>query len=293
MKALPKCVERFFAFMRERESIRLKKATGKPWPWTKDKILQTYSFTNVKREHDKTSRLLIEEFYKPHYDAPREQILLNCAIARYFGTIEFMRAVGWQEWFDPEHLRTIAHRRMMRGMKVFTGSYIVTSGGVSGSKVNYVIDNVLTDLWKNRADLIKPWTEWKPMIEELSSIKGYGGTSFMAKELVLDTRYTSFWKEQPTDKNTWTPIGPGSKRGAARILGYTDNRSLTNEETVEVCINLFKQHKAYWPKDYVKLELHDLQFQLCEVSKYEKVRLGQGRPRNKYKPPHERQGKLL
>src|SRR5258708_4211053 len=107
--------------MRERESIRLKKLAGEPWPWTKDKILQTYSFTNVKREHDRTSQLLIQEFYKPNFLAPREQIILNCAIARNFGTIEFMREIGWQNKFNPTLLKKVARARLQQGKKVFTG----------------------------------------------------------------------------------------------------------------------------------------------------------------------------
>jgi hypothetical protein len=31
-----------------------------------------------------------------------------------------------------------------------------------------------------------------------------------------------------------------------------------------------------------RLELHDIQFQLCEFDKYERVRLGEGRPKSKY-----------
>jgi hypothetical protein len=36
--------------------------------------------------------------------------------------------------------------------------------------------------------------------------------------------------------------------------------------------------------DYENLTLMDTQNQLCEADKYERVRLGQGRPRSLYKP---------
>ena len=32
-----------------------------------------------------------------------------------------------------------------------------------------------------------------------------------------------------------------------------------------------------------ELELHDIQFQLCEFDKYERVRLGEGRPKARYR----------
>lgn len=286
-------IQNFFAFIKERESIRLNKVAGKPWPWTKDRILQEYSFTNVKREHDKTSRLLIEEFYKPNFNAPREQLLLNCAIARYFGTIEFMRAVGWQTSFKPKFLKKIAHERMLNKERVFTGAYIITSGGISGPKEDYVVDRVLAPLWEGREKLQNPWDCWEFFIDELQQFPGFGGSGFCAKEVTLDTRYTSFWsKGTPKDVNTWTPIGPGSMRGVNRIQGFTDKSKATPEKTLEICLELFSQHKQYWPKDYVKLELHDIQFQLCEFDKYERTRLNQGRPRRRYREPSN-QGVLL
>ena len=272
-------IERFYAFMRERESIRLKKEAGEPWPWTKDKVLQTYSFTNVKRYHDKTSRLLIAEFYKPNFNAPREQLLLNCAIARYFGTIEFMRSLQWQTTFRPTYIKAMA----TRVPKVFTGAYIITSGGISGPKEDYVVDHVLAPLWKSRHMLCRPWENWKPFIETLQTLPGFGGSGFMAKEVTLDTRYTSFWpKGTPKDVNTWTPIGPGSMRGANRVRGKTDKSKAEPYDTLEICKSLFAARHIHWPKDYVKLELHDIQFQLCEYDKWQRVKLDQGKPRRKY-----------
>lgn len=262
----------------------MRKLAGQSWPWTSDKILMTYKFTNVKREHDRTSKLLIEEFYKPNFKAPREQLLLNCTLARYFGTIEFMRAIGWQTSFKPKYLKEVARSRADRGERVFTGAYIITSGGKSGPKEETVINEFVGALWKERKALIPHWDYWQGFIETLMTVPGFGGSGFQAKEVCLDTRYTSFWAEgYPLDMNTWTPIGPGSQRGAARVLGHTDKRKSSPEETLAVCKQLFHDKKFYLPKKFVTLELHDIQFQLCEFDKYERTRLGQGRPRSMYK----------
>lgn len=271
---------RFFKFMHERESIRLKKEAGKPWPWTKDKILNTYSFTNIKREHDRTSQLLIQEFYKPNFNAPREIVLLNCAIARYFGTIDFMRAVGWQESFNPRRLKKIAGERMAAKETVWTGAYMIPAAGHAGPKEEIVVDIFFGELWKNRKIFIPRPFKWQPVVEALMQIEGFGGSGFMAKEVILDTRYTGFWPEPPEDRYDWTPVGPGGMRGAARIMGHTDKRKLTKDETVGVCLALLKQ----LPKEFKDLELHDIQWGLCEFDKMERVRLGQGRPRKTYKP---------
>jgi hypothetical protein len=278
-------VEQFYTFMRERESIRMKRAAASPPPWTDDPILQKYKFTNVKREHDRTSRLLREEFYSRHTDDDPAVVLLNCAIARYFGTIEFMRAVGWQRNFNPEKLRRIANTRAQAGERVFTGAYIITNAGIHGSKIDVVIDRFLADLWKQRKDVVavRNSGSWREFVERLQQVYGFGGTGFLAKEVTLDAFFTNFWRREPVDKNTWTPVGPGSMRGAARVVG-TGAKQLNKENTLKVCIDVFAQRGKFWPKKYVELELTDIQFQLCEFSKYEKVRLGEGRPRSLFTP---------
>ena len=279
-------VRHFFWFLQERERVRLAKAKGVPWPWTEDTILQKYKFTNVKREHDRTTALLIKEFYNPRFDAPREQILLNCAIARYFGTIEFMRAIGWQETYDPKLLTHTAEARMKAGERVYTGAYMILAGKTKGQPKSEAIAYLfLGDLWKNRDILCAGFDRWKPFIEILMEVHGFGGSGFMAKEVTLDTRLTSFWPKPPIDKNQWTPVGPGSMRGAARILGHTDKRKLSPEETRDVCLDLFLMRHWFLPLGFVKLELTDIQFQLCEWDKYQRVLLGQGRPRSMYSPP--------
>lgn len=279
-------VERYFAFMQERESIRKKKLAGEVWPnLTEEPVLRDNKFTNVKREHDKTSQLFIQKLYKPNYNAPREQLLLNCVLARYFGTIEFMETIGWQRRYLPEHLKAVARKRLEEGKKVFTAAYIIPSGGMAGPKEQITVDHFITPLWKGRKRLCEPqWEEWQAFIAELQTFMGFGGTGFMAKEVTLDLRYTSFWPKPPKDVNTWTPVGPGSKRGAARVRGDINAKPLTPEATLEVCLELFAKRKQYLPKDFVELELHDIQFQLCEFDKFERVSRGQGQTRSKYRP---------
>ena len=48
-------------------------------------------------------------------------------------------------------------------------------------------------------------------------------------------------------------------------------------------LELFAARETHWPKNYVDLELHDIQFQLCEFDKYERVINNEGRPRSKYR----------
>ena len=123
----------FYEFMVKRETLRLRKETPEPYPWTDDPILQEYKFTNVKREHDKTTRWFWENVLDPNHYKPKEYLLFNCALFRYFGTIEFSEAIcGWNEMWatDKEHIRNTAEARLAQGKKVFTGAYVITNQGI-------------------------------------------------------------------------------------------------------------------------------------------------------------------
>lgn len=296
-------VEEFYSFIREREAIRQRKKNNMIPPWTEDPILGAWKFTNVKREHDRTSFMLKRCFYSDHYNAPRAELLFNCAMARYFGTYEFALAVGWcttEEMQDPalllSWLKAVARTRMAAGERVFTGAYIITNNGISGPKQDVVCDVFLKDLLKNLDSIVlaartlagkmvtDTWN-WRPLVERLQQVRGFGGSGFMAKETVLDLAYTGFWPDGgPADRNEWTPVGPGSMRGAARVAGKPPGSKLGQDETLGVCKALFAQCGNYWPMGYPELELTDIQFQLCEFDKYERVKGGEGTPRSRYTP---------
>ena len=289
--------------MRERENVRLRKEAGDFFPWTDNPILREYKFTNVRRYHDRTSRVLREKFYEPHFNAPRAEILINCATFRYFGTSEFAEAVGWQDYetFDFDAVKEVAKQRLRDRERVFTGAYVITNQGISAPKEDVVVDYFLRALHDRAPALCKIAADtdsWEQVARKMMEINGFGGTGFMTKEVLLDTTYTSFWANQennedgvfsyPIDWALYTPIGPGARRGAARILDSTfvpDHDSpLSETRAKQVIFDLMKAQYEFWPREFGFLAPHDIQFQLCEFDKYERVRLGQGTPRSRYKP---------
>jgi len=299
--------ERFFAFINEREEISLRKeadllavqefkAPQGP-PWTQDPILQNWKFTNVFRHHDRTSMMLRKKLYGPNFHEDRRSILMNCALARYFGTWEFSEAVGWQEYeeFEFEDIKRLATERLLRRERVFTGAYVITNQGISAPKQEVVVDIFLKSLHENTPAIVKLAEEhqsWRKVASAMSTLLGFGGTGFMTKEVLLDTTYTGFWIDgkstqdgdftYPVDWWSWTPIGPGGRRGAARVGGDDSGASASESYSFTTIMDLYEAQCQYWRHRDRKLAPTDIQFQLCEFDKYERVRLRQGKPRSRY-----------
>ena len=275
--------------MVERENIRLRRECGYPYPWTDDRILQDYKFTNVKRKHDRVSKEF-ESWYQAHPKASGRQIVYNAAFARYFGRPEFVISAGWQRTHNPENIVPLAREWLDRGGKVFTGAYMITNLGRLGPKEEFVVNDVLSEVWERApkiASIIKHTQSWGAAHAELSKCLGFGGTGFMGKEVLLDTMYTDLWEDKPADWGTWCPVGPGALRGLNRLAERPKQKGLTQAKALSELIQVWNNIRLLWPSGWEPLDLHDVQFQLCEFDKYERARLGEGRPRGRYHPPKE------
>lgn len=280
-------IEAFYSFMKERENIRLKKENGLSKPWTDDVILQQYKFTNVNREHDKTTRWMREHWTNPNQNVPLEVQLFNCALFRYFGTIEFAEAIGYQyHWnaYKVDHIQGIAHLRLLARKKVFTGAYVITNQGIKAPKQNVVLEMFLTPFWEACPDLVRiarKTLSWEAVAKEMMKLRGFGGTGFMTKEILQDAMHTAVLRDC-VDRNSWCPVGPGARRGLNRVYERPVKASVPEKQMLSEMRGLFSGKSLYWPSHFEPLDLHCIQFQLCEFDKYERVRLGEGKPRSRY-----------
>lgn len=293
----------FFDYLTEREEVRLRKEAGlsvcfTERKWTDDPIIGSYKFTNVRRHHDKTSDQLRKLIYGPNWGEDRRAVLMNCAVARYFGTWEFSEAVGWQDYddFDFEGIKELAEERLALRERVFTGAYVITNQGISAPKQEVVVDIFLKGLHERTPELVKIATttqSWEAVATKMRTLMGFGGSGFMTKEVLLDTTYCDFWSTEieheidgtftfPEDWNQWTPVGPGAMRGAARLLGDDTAKPLKEGKARDLIMSIYTDQKMWSTFDF-ELSPTDIQFGLCEFDKYERVRLDQGRPRSRYR----------
>jgi hypothetical protein len=289
--------DRYCAFLVERDAIYLRKSHGDPWPWTEDHILQQYRFTEVYRERDRTS-LHYQKTVRDHY---REEwlVLPATVLYRWFNRIITCDALFNQ--LDIESNQSIFERYIYSNCEKpsilydcinilptphVTGAFIITGaqGYEKGIGVAIYFHEWCQKPWKDQ------WFKWRrvpPTLQEMFiwlRQDGSGLGSFMGAQLVADLKYLPFMLYQPEDWWTWAAPGPGSMRGLNVILGRHIDTSWNSNEWLENLQTLREaENKELVPLGLGPFHAQDTQNHLCEFSKYEKVRLGIGRPRQVYR----------
>jgi hypothetical protein len=200
------------------------------------------------------------------------------AVARQINWPDTLEEIGFPETWEPEKVKAIMQARKDRGEKVYTGAYMLT-GTLGGTKIEQTVDKILTPLYNKKPSIMcysleETWKQYLPYA-------GFSG--FMAYEVVTDLRHTKILNKAE-DIMTWANPGPGAKRGLNRIHLRELEQTVTKQQ-----LNFEMQQLLQYSPDYLEghmqpLEMRDIEHCLCEFDKYERVRLGQGRPRAKYKP---------
>lgn len=281
-------------FIKAREHARIIKEKGFRSSEELDPIIAEYRFCNVRREDDRVTKF-VRKWCKEFARSPDQWFCF--VVARLFNNEDTLNTVAdcLLPHFKPERMRRALRIRRNGGLKNFNAAYIVSTNGVAMDKVDYVIDRILAPLWRDRASLraakFKSLAAWH---EALTQYQGLG--SFLAAQVIADAKYEPpFWDhayELPTshveDWYTFAASGPGSRRGLNRVMGYDVNGSWKEHmwraqitELRSAIIPLLPQYLGSY------FHAQDLQNCLCEFDKYERARLGEGRPKQKYVPHNE------
>lgn len=266
-------------FILERDAIRVKKETGVPRnKWTKDLILDLYRFCNVHREDDRVTRWIAENWRTPHATHP--DLWFAMVFARLFNLPSTLEGVGAGRVlsFKPERIRSLLHTMREHG-PIFNGAYIVSTNGKSMYKVDYLIQYVLGPLWAARK-LMRPEMDDGLARYHAKLMRFDGLGSFMAAQVVADLKYVEPLMSAE-DWWTWAASGPGSRRGLNRVFMY-DTSAPWNEVAWLQHLTMLRASVLPLLKG-MDLHAQDLQNCLCEWDKYERVRLGEGRPKQLYK----------
>lgn len=276
-------IKNFFGYAREREAIRIRREDhpGQP-PWTPDPILQKYRFCNVFREDDTVTQWFRKNVREPLRDNP-VQVLRSTIVFRWFNRVstgkkilDLLRRGGFSNYDKM--------RRELTGIyPLISGAYMIkTPGGMNKLEgLIYCFEKIL------------PHTRWlAKVIQEGRSIEmatihlslyPYLG-KFMAYEIVTDLRHTCLL-DNATDTNSWANPGPGAHRGLQRLGGIPFKQRLHDEQMQEGMLELLKLSRdiGYWPNRWKPWEMREVEHTLCEFDKYERARLGEGRPKQLFR----------
>jgi len=281
-------IERFCYWINERHSIYQRRLSGAPPPWTDDPILQEYKFTNPFRENDRVTVWMRQNWTKPNDNRPHGEMIFNCCLFRMVGTSEFAEEHGWVQEFNPQQTKHLIESRLSLGKRTFTGAYIITNQGLKAPKSEVVVDHFLSPIWENRETLAKIASATQSLEEvhkALAAYKGWGGGGFMSYEVVTDLNYTPVLA-RAEDKYKWANAGPGAKRGLNRIHDRPLKKALGAYQSNREMQDLLENSHRYLGKHIpiLDVDMRCIEHSLCEWDKYERVRLGQGRPRSIYRP---------
>ncbi len=137
-------------------------------------------------------------------------------------------------------------------------------------------------------NFIKPAHRLQEMFDWLKQFDYLG--KFHSYEIVTDLRHTALLDRAP-DINSWCNVGPGARRGLNRVMGRHYKDHGTSTEKMLDKMRMILRHAHYvgehqlevWPEHWSKWEMREVEHTLCEFDKFERVRLGQGKPRGVYR----------
>ena len=294
-------LERLVYWIKERHAVFLRKGAGKPKPWTDDEIIQSTYFTNPYRENDKVTRWVKKNISdNPAFQwAHGPQVVWFAVLAfrwfNYIPTGELLLgqdgSYNWRnlllEWDTKEAVRRLRNERDC-GRQVFTGAFNISNGGSRKSKVLRVCEDYIQPAWDNRFEYGKAWDDsvtLEGVHASLSVLPGMGGSGFMAAQVIADLKHTPFLR-QASDWWTWSSPGPGSLRGMQILLDEQGKGVRATKRNWQALMDGLRpkvnasltRGKPSMPQ----LCAQDLQNCLCEYSKYERCRNGDGRSKRTY-----------
>jgi len=289
-------IRNFFGWMNERHAIYLRRKRGDLWPWTADPVLGEYKFTNVYRELDAGTVHCREAIREPYAD--HEELFFNIATYRRYNLISTQQYLGYIDHYISTWYADYMLRYQKAGNQVFTGAHMLCGdikdpkdGSIHPSKVYQIFRHSFGFLWENRRALEpQPGDNLEAAFNRLLAGKIPGFGAFICYEIVSDLRWTRYL-EGADDILSWANPGPGAQRGIVRMTGNSvkDRSAYPNTAqaivTMKHLLDISPKYLAEW---MIPLEMREIEHSLCEWDKYQRATLGQGRPRQKFTPPHLR-----
>lgn len=264
-------------WINERYSIMEKKTRGEVPPWTADPDMAGVRWCNVHREDDAVTRWM--HMHWRYANMPMWWIVLG-RMLNYIPTLNNIvssRVSGYN--MDIPNITGILKARRERGEKIFTSAYTISTCGKKMDKIDYVMEVVQAFMEAGEPE----YTSLADCYAQITCVDGFG--SFLAGQVLADCKNTPGHAlcDAP-DWHTWCAPGPGSLRGLNWYFIGAPSGDVTPGTFHRAIRQCWEQTSPLINEHIPPIHMQDFQNCLCEFSKYMRVKHGDRRVRNTYRP---------
>ncbi|MCW1912831.1 putative DNA base hypermodification protein [Luteolibacter sp. GHJ8] len=250
---------------------------GEAPPWTKDRILAAYKFTNAYRASDRVSQFLIRNVIYSG-DQTLDEVFLRTILFKIFNKVEtwelLVKAFGEVSLrtFTPQGYGKVLDSAMNEGKRIYSAAYIMPSGGRNGEfkKKHDMHLHLLKRMMED--SLPRKIQDCEKMVEAFHLLKSYPSIGdFLAYQFVTDLNYSPHLR---FSEKEFVCAGPGAIDGISKC--FENSSRLPTEEIIKIMVELQHEEFRRLSIDFEslggrELQLIDCQNLFCEISKYSRV----------------------
>lgn len=265
----------FWAFACERQNIFYNRYSGKAQPYTDDVVMQEYKFCNAYRVLDRVSQYLLSAVIYNGKNYNYKDMTFRIILFRLFNLPSTWDSLVKEygditlNKFDFNKFSKFLHNIKQKG-SIYNNAYISCANKAYGYDAKH--DNHLALLNKmfvqdKLHDKLQQCTTFEQAFTLIKSYPLIG--NFMAYQLTTDLNYSDFYN---WDNNSFTVVGPGSKRGINKVFGKVKDYEKVIFQThanQQADLQRFGLNFKYLKNH--KLETIDIQNLFCEFDKYCRV----------------------
>lgn len=268
----------YWRFAYERQEVFFRRLGTSDGPFTTDRVLQEYKFTNVYRASDRVSQYLIRNVIYSNPQCSIEDIAFRILLFKLFNKIETWRLLenrfGYLciENFDISSYREFLDEEMNNGRVLYSNAYMMASGcrEFEVTRKHHAHLLLLERMLKD--NIGEKLASCKKMHEAYSLLLTYPLIGqFLAYQYVTDLNYSGL---VDFSESEFTMPGPGAKDGIRKC--FLSLGGLTEIDIIKLMADRQDYEFQRLGLNFKKLgkrrlQYIDIQNIFCEVDKYCRV----------------------
>lgn len=289
----------YWQFAAERHCLYMARISGQPPPWTPDRILREYRFTNVFRAADRVSQYLLREvIYREGAPTSAEDMVFRILLFKLFNKVatwqRLERDLGeitWTEYDFDRYARVLDNAARIG--PIYAAAYVMPPPrlGESRKHLNHLrlLELMMRD---GLPHAVAGSASLEGLYDHLASFPSLG--RFLAFQFAVDLNYSPL---ADGHENEFVVAGPGARDGIRKCFGRAANG--IEQEIIRYMVDSQAVHFERLGLEFGglfgrSLHLIDCQNLFCEVDKYSRVAhpaiagiSGRTRIKQRFRPSHE------